>query len=107
MVGESTKNWKRSGKGFGKICQTEPETESVRKEMNGPGKLLGYRALHRKIREVHGQNVPRNLEPMMTEVDSSFLKERGVSKQKRARKGVFSSKVILNRKGPSSYTLSN
>ena len=34
--------------------------ESVRKEMNGPGNLLGYRALHKKIREVHGQKVPRN-----------------------------------------------
>ena len=69
--------------------------ESVHKEMNGPGNLLGYRALHKKIREVHGQNVPRNMVyGMMKFVDPSGLKERGgVGQPKRARKGVFSSKV--------------
>ena len=35
---------------------------AVGKEMEGPGSLLGYRALHKKVREVHGLNVPRNLE---------------------------------------------
>ena len=35
--------------------------EVVEKEMKGPGKLLGYRSLHKKVREVHGLNVPRNL----------------------------------------------
>ena len=28
--------------------------EAGQKEMEGPGSLLGYRALHKKIREVHG-----------------------------------------------------
>ena len=71
--------------------------EAVRKEMNGPGNLLGYRALHRKIREVHGQKVPRDLVyVMMTEVDPGGLEERGgVGQPKRARRGVFSSKVSL------------
>lgn len=32
---------------------------SVRKEMNDPGNLLGYRALHKMVREVNGQNVLR------------------------------------------------
>ena len=40
---------------------TDDVREAVEKEINGPGSLLGYRALHQKIREVHGLSVPRNL----------------------------------------------
>ena len=29
--------------------------------MDGPGRLLGYHTLHKKVREVYGLNVPRNL----------------------------------------------
>ena len=48
--------------------------EAVREEMDGPGRLLGYRALHKKVREVHGLKVPRNLVYAMIEnVDSSGL----------------------------------
>ena len=44
--------------------------EAVEKKMNRPGSVLGYRALHQKIREVHGLSVPRNLVyAMMTEVN--------------------------------------
>ena len=47
--------------------------------MNGPGSLLGYRALHQKIREVHGLSVPRNLVyVMMTKANPQGLEERGV-----------------------------
>lgn len=35
--------------------------EAVGKELEGPGKLLGYRALHQKIRQEHLLNVPRDL----------------------------------------------
>ena len=34
---------------------------AVEKEISGPGKLLGYRAMHEKIREIHGLNLPRDL----------------------------------------------
>lgn len=34
---------------------------AVEKEITGPGKLLGYRAMHKKRREIHGLNVPRDL----------------------------------------------
>ena len=34
---------------------------AVQKELNGPGKLLGYRALNQKIRMQHEVQVPRNL----------------------------------------------
>ena len=35
--------------------------QAVEIEFQGPGKLLDYRALHQKIRELHRLNVPRNL----------------------------------------------
>ena len=48
--------------------------EAVREEMDGPGRLLGYHALHKKVREVHGLKFPRNLVyAMMENVDSSGL----------------------------------
>ena len=56
--------------------------------MKGPGKLLGYCALHKKIREIHGLKVPRDLVyAMMAEVDPTGLQERaGVGRRRRARK---------------------
>jgi hypothetical protein len=35
--------------------------EAVEKELDGPGKLLGYRAMQKKIRQEHNLNVPRDL----------------------------------------------
>ncbi len=32
------------------VAQVE---DAVRKEMEGPGCLLGYRAMHNKVREIH------------------------------------------------------
>ena len=34
---------------------------AVKKELQGPGKFLGCRAMQQKVQEVHGLNVPRNL----------------------------------------------
>ena len=52
--------------------------DAVEKEISGPGKLLGYRAMHKKIREVHGLNVPRDLvHKLMTKLDPDGLEERG------------------------------
>jgi hypothetical protein len=34
---------------------------AVREEIEGPGRLLGYRAMKKKIREVHNLAVPRGL----------------------------------------------
>ena len=38
----------------------EVET-AVREEIEGPGQLLGYRAMHKKLREQHNLAVPRDL----------------------------------------------
>lgn len=69
---------------------------AVRKEMEGPGRLLGYRALHKKVREIHGLNVPRRLVyDVMYEVNPQGLKNRGgVGEPKRPRrKEAFKSSV--------------
>ena len=34
--------------------------ETVKEELNGPGKLLGYRAMHLKIMQKNGLNVTRD-----------------------------------------------
>ena len=39
----------------------EDVKEAVRREMDGPGQLLGYRSMQQKIREIHGLNVPRDV----------------------------------------------
>ena len=58
----------------------------VEEKIKGPGKLLGYRALHKKIREIHCLKVPRDLVyAMMAEVDPAGLQERaGVGRLRRA-----------------------
>ncbi|ESO92959.1 hypothetical protein LOTGIDRAFT_161985 [Lottia gigantea] len=54
---------------------------AVKQEMSGPGKLLGYRAMHKKIR----LNAPLNIVyDMMEYIDPEGLKVRGgVGKPKR------------------------
>ena len=66
----------------------ETVKQAVEKEMEGPGKLLGYRALHKKIREIHGLNVPRNLVyNVMSDVNPQGLEDRaGVGQPKRPRR---------------------
>ena len=51
---------------------------AVEREMKGPGSLLGYRSLHKKVREVHGINVPRNVVyDVMADVNPEGLEQRG------------------------------
>ena len=70
----------------------EVET-AVRQELAGPGKLLCYRSLHKKICETHNLNVPRSLVyAMMQEVDPEGLQSRGdVGRPKRD--NVFTAQV--------------
>ena len=39
----------------------ESVTDAVSKELNGPGRCLGYRALNQKLRSEHNIKVPRHL----------------------------------------------
>ena len=80
-------------------CETNAnEVErAVQEEIDGPGQLLGYRAMHKKLREQHQLAVPRNLVyDMMTLVDPDGLeRRRNVGKKKRQRgpTGTFTSMV--------------
>ena len=50
---------------------------AVREETEGPGQLLGYRAMHKKLREQHNLAVPRGLVyDVMTLVDPEGLERR-------------------------------
>ncbi|XP_078484142.1 uncharacterized protein LOC144744114 isoform X2 [Ciona intestinalis] len=65
---------------------------AVTKELDGPGKCLGYRAMHQKVRKQHHMNVPRDLVyAIMVELDPDGLEARTPGK-KRLKKGHFSSK---------------
>ena len=81
---------------------TVAEVEAaVEEEIDGPGKLLGYRHMHKKIREVHHLAVPRGLVyDVMTKVDPEGLQLRGdvgvpKNKRKRGGTGTFTSLVSL------------
>ena len=62
--------------------------EAVRREMDGPGQLLGYRSMQQKVREIHGLNVPHDfVYAVMKEVSLEGLQARGgVGKAKRHRR---------------------
>jgi predicted RNase H-like nuclease len=68
--------------------ELEDVKKAVKKELDGPGVLLGYRAMQQKVREVHGLNVSRDLVyAVMGEADPEGLKSRGgVAKPKRPRR---------------------
>ena len=77
----------------------EEVKEAVQKEMKGPERLLGYRSLHKKVCNVHGLNVPRNLVyDVLTDVNPEGLQERcGVGMPKRPKRtGTFTSNVSKN-----------
>lgn len=67
---------------------------AVESELNGPGQLLGYRAMQNVIRQKHNLNVPRAaVHDMMYTIDPDRLKERRPGSKRRARKkGNFTTK---------------
>ena len=68
--------------------EVEDVENVVREEMEGPGQLLGYRAMQRKIREQHQLPVTRNLVyDVMTMVDTAGLERRGHVGKKKIRRG--------------------
>ena len=66
---------------------------AVSKELEGPGGLIGYRAMHYKIRQEHNLNVPRNLvHAMMYDLDPHGLQSRQPLGKHRREKGHFTTK---------------
>ena len=67
-------------------------TETIKKECEGPGQLLGYCAMYHKIRQVHGLNVTRDqVYAAMTDVDPEGLENRKPILKKKKTKSTFSS----------------
>ena len=70
---------------------------AIREELDGPGQLLGYRAMHKKVRDFHKSKVPRKqVYNMMREFDPEGLASRGNVGQRRRgrqRNKAFSSAV--------------
>ena len=53
-------------------------TKAFETEPNGPGKLLGYRAMYKKIRQEHGLNVIKDrVFDVMNEQDPDGFEARG------------------------------
>lgn len=66
---------------------------AVQKELDGPGKDLGYRAMHNKIRQVHELNVPRRMvHDMMYDLDHEGLENRTPAKKPARVKGKFTTR---------------
>lgn len=69
--------------------------QAVAKELEGPGKLLGYRAMHRKVRQVHQLNVPRKLvNEVMYDLDQDGLEARALAKNRLRIRGHFTTKGV-------------
>ena len=73
-----------------KSVLVENVKSAINKELMGPGQLLGNRAMHLKIKNINGLNVPRNLVyAAMADLDSDGLKMRQPENQKPKEKGNF------------------
>ena len=66
----------------------EDVEQAVKKELEGPGKLLGYRAMQQKVRELHGLITSRDLVyAVMGDAEPKGLEARGgIGKPKRPRR---------------------
>ena len=63
---------------------------AVKEELEGPGHLLGYRAMMQKIRQQHNLKVPRQfVHTVMQEIDDKGLHNRQPGAKKKEPKGHF------------------
>ena len=70
--------------------------DAVQKELEGPGRLLGYRAMNQKLRTEHNVQVPRHLVyNMIAELDPEGLEARSLQRKKKKPKGQFTSEGPL------------
>ena len=74
----------------------EAVSDAVQKELEGPGKMLGYRAMNQKLRTEHNVQVPRHLVyNVMAELDPEGLEARNLQQKKKKKKGHFTSEEPL------------
>ncbi len=71
----------------------EQVEQVVRQELEGPGNMLGYRAMQKKIRQVHDIRVPRDLvHAVMYDIDPEGLEQRIPGLKRKKRKGHFTTR---------------
>ena len=70
-------------------------SDAVQKELEGPGKLLCYRAMNQKLRTEHNVQVPCHLVYVMAELDPEGLEARNLQRKKKKVKGHFTSEGPL------------
>ena len=77
-----------------KAVEVEDVKTAVGNELKGPGKLLGYRAMHRKLRQEYGINATRDqVYDVMMDLDPEGLAARGgVWAKKKRQKGNFTTR---------------
>ena len=65
---------------------------AVQKELEGPGKLLGYRAMNQKLRTEYQICVPRNIvADVLFDLDPEGVESRNVKKKEKKEKKPFKS----------------
>ena len=65
--------------------------EAVGKELEGPGRLRGYRHMHTQLKKVHDVHAPRDVVyAVMGVLDPDGLEGRRPGKEKKGKKGNFS-----------------
>ena len=73
-----------------KSVSTEDVKSTIIKELMGQGRLSGYHAMHLKIKNIYGLNVPRDLVyTAMKDLDSDGLKTRQPRNKKPKEKGTL------------------
>jgi hypothetical protein len=78
-----------------KGISVEQIQDAVRKELDGPGQLLGYRAMQNKLRQEHGLNVPRDLvHDVMYDLDEEGLAARRPCRKQKKNRGHFTTKGV-------------
>ena len=77
--------------------QLETVACAVQKELQGPGKLLGYQAMNQKLRTEHNVKVPRHLvHNMMRQLDPEGIEGRNLQKKAKPVKKPFTSEGPLS-----------
>ena len=65
-------------------------TSTITKELEGPGKLLGYHAMNQKLRTEHRICVPQGLDTdLLWDADPQALEDRSVNKREKKSKKQF------------------
>ena len=69
----------------------EEVVAAVNEELKGPGKLLGYRAMHMKLRVEHDLTLPRNLVyNIMQALDKNGIDARSIKREQKRSKSLLS-----------------